>query len=107
MFSIETPLEKSAKISPFMRYLLRRENSRTKPRNSVGKLVGAHPPIQTTEFRGFVLEFSSPRKYRKKGDVFALFLSGVSIENISSFRLSFCEQDLHFVSLRIKFLKSS
>ena len=41
-----------------------------------------------------------------KGDVFALFSGGGSVEDISSFYLSYYEQDLQFLSLRIGFLKS-
>ena len=41
-----------------------------------------------------------------KCDILILFLGGVSKEDISSFYLSYCEQELHFLSLRIGFLKS-
>jgi hypothetical protein len=38
-----------------------------------------------------------------KGNVFALFSGGGSIEDISGFILSYYEQELHFLSLRIEF----
>ena len=40
------------------------------------------------------------------GDVFAIFSGGGSVEDISSIILSYHEQELHFLSLRIDFLKS-
>ena len=45
-------------------------------------------------------------KIRMKGDVLTLFSGGGSVEDISSFHLSYYEQELHFLSLRIGFLKS-
>ena len=41
-----------------------------------------------------------------KGDVIAIFSGGKLIEDISSFILSYYELKLHFLSLRIDFLKS-
>ena len=41
-----------------------------------------------------------------KGDVLTLFSSGGSVEDISSIILSYYEKALHFLSLRIDFLKS-
>ena len=40
------------------------------------------------------------------GDVFAIFSDELSVEDISSIILSYHEQELHFLSLRIDFLKS-
>ena len=45
-------------------------------------------------------------KIRMKGDVFAIFSDELSVEDISSIILSYHEQELHFLSLRIDFLKS-
>ena len=41
-----------------------------------------------------------------KSDVFAIFSDELSVEDISSIILSYHEQELHFLSLRIDFLKS-
>ena len=41
-----------------------------------------------------------------KGDVLAIFSDELSVEDISSNRLSYHEQELHFLSPRIDFLKS-
>ena len=41
-----------------------------------------------------------------KGEVFALFSGGGSIEETLSYLLSYYEQEMHFLSLRIGFLKS-
>ena len=54
-------------------------------------------------FFGFFHVFT---KIRMKGDVFAIFSDELSVEDISSIILSYHEQELHFLSLRIDFLKS-
>jgi len=43
------------------------------------------------------------RKYHMKGNVFDPFSGGRSVEDISSFILSYYGQELHFLSLRIEF----